>query len=71
MLKLTPVFTVRIVYKSGYVHDFECTKFSVKNGTYHWNSVNDDNKPVVLGADDIAAIWQVGVRKKIMWHIAE
>jgi hypothetical protein len=71
MIKLVPIFTVRIVYKSGHTHDFECTKFSVNGGRYSWTSVSDHNKPVQIGAEDIAAVWQVGVRKKIAWSITE
>ena len=54
-------FLVRIVYKSGYTHDFWVYSFSVKNGTYTWSCVEENNKPVVLGADDIAAVWQIGL----------
>ena len=64
VLKKTAIFKVRIVYKSGYTHDFECTSFILKNGTYSWNPYDDKNKPVDLGADDIAAVWQIGYRIK-------
>ena len=64
VLKKTVIFKVRIVYKSGYTHDFECTSFTLKNGTYSCNSYDDKNKPVDLGADDIAAVWQIGYRTK-------
>lgn len=54
------VFTVRIVYKSGYTHDFRCTQFSYKDGTYMWSSVDNDNKPIDMGGSEIAAAWQLG-----------
>lgn len=63
-LKKTVIFKVRIVYKSGYTHDFECTEFTLKNGTYTWKSCDDTNKPVELGGPEIAAVWQVGYRTK-------
>ena len=56
------IFKVRVVYKSGYTHDFEVYNFKIKNGTYEWESVDIHNQPIRIGADEIAAIWQVGVR---------
>jgi len=58
------VFKIRVVYKSGYFHDFEVYKFNVKDGSYSWESVNDQNKPIQLGADEIAAVYQIGTRQK-------
>ena len=63
-MKFKDIFKVRIVYKSGYTHDFEVYSFTVKGNNYTWESVNVDNKPIVLGADEIAAIYQIGMRKK-------
>lgn len=61
------VFKIRIVYKSGYTHDFEATKFAFTGDTYDWVAVSDQNKPLKLGPDDIAAIYQIGTRKRIAW----
>jgi hypothetical protein len=66
-MKLVNIFTVRIVYKSGYTHDFDVTKFTIKGSTYVWESANDSNKPIQLGANDIVAVYQVGMRKKLVW----
>lgn len=63
-LTKTVIFKIRIVYKSGYTHDFECTKFTLKDGTYSWTSIDNRNKPVDLGGTEIAAVWQVGYRTK-------
>jgi hypothetical protein len=54
------IYTVRIVYKSGYTHDFKCTDFKINGGTYTWEAYEGTNKPLQLGASDIAAVWQVG-----------
>ena len=70
-MKLINIFTVRIVYKSGYTHDFEVTKFTIKGGSYFWEHADDTNKPIQLGADEIAAVYQIGVRKKLVWGIKE
>lgn len=58
------VFRVRIVYKSGYTHDFECTNFTISKNEVKWESVTDSNRPIRIGLDDIAAVWQVGQRKR-------
>ena len=67
MVHLKPIFKIRIVYKSGYTHDFEVYEFKINGGSYRWESVSDDNKPILLGADDIAAVFQIGVRRKLAW----
>jgi len=45
MIKLVPIFKVRIVYKSGYVHDFEAYEFHVKGGSYTWTNASDKISP--------------------------
>lgn len=70
MFKLTQQFKVRVVYKSGYTHDFWATEFTVnaggRNGAYTWTHVEENNKPLLLGADDISAVYVVGTRKRFM-----
>ena len=58
------IYKIRIVYKSGYTHDFEVYSFLYKGGDYSWESVDPNNKPILLGADDIAAVYRIGSRKK-------
>lgn len=57
------VYTVRIVYKSGYTHDFDVTAFSIKSGSYSWAEFDVCNQAIMLGTDEIAAVWQVGMRE--------
>lgn len=64
-MKIDTIFRVRIVYKSGYTHDFDCTDFTISGSKVSWESVDYSNKPVKIGFDDIAAVWQVGTRKRI------
>jgi len=59
------IFTIRVVYKSGYTHDFDVYSFKVSGGNYQWEHVDDDNKPIILGADEVAALWQVGHREEV------
>lgn len=63
-LKRIPVFTIRIVYHSGYVHDFEVTEFTIKGGSWSWKTYDtNNNRPMEIGAlDRIECAWQVGAR---------
>lgn len=67
-MKLIPIYKLKVIYKSGAEHTFEVYEFSIKGGTYSWRSVSDHNKPIELGAPEIAAVWQVGYRKVIQWR---
>lgn len=64
-VKLTPVFNIRVVYKSGYTHDFEVTEFKISPTECSWKLDNPSNTPLRLGIDDVAAVWQIGVRHKL------
>ena len=64
-MNIKPQFKIRVVYKSGYTHDFWVWSFSRTGETMTWESVTDKNKPLVLGIDDIAAVWQVGTRWRL------
>lgn len=68
-LKRVDVFTMRIVYKSGYVHDFTCRTFKVTDGTsFVWSGTSIKNRPITIGADDIAAVWQIGHSNKWVYE---
>ena len=56
------VYTVQINYKSGISVQAEFKSFSIKNGTYSWESCGD-KCPVILGVDNIESIWQISVRE--------
>ena len=58
-------FKVRVLYKSGNQQEFWCTEFNVKNGHWTWNAVTQTNNPIMLGVDDVEAVWQVGGRLNI------
>ena len=62
-MKFEDVFRIRIIYKSGYTQDFDCTKFKIDHGGLTWKAVGRAN-PLAIGSDEIAAIWQLGVRKR-------
>ncbi len=55
------VYTVQINYKSGISVQAEFKSFSLKNGTYSWETYGD-KVPVILGAKDIESVWQISVR---------
>jgi len=53
------VFTIRVIYKSGAIQDFQVTEFSIKAGTYTWTTYGNQVRPLQFGVDDIAAVWQL------------
>lgn len=57
------VYTVRIVYKSGYTIDFEVKGFEIAGdySKFRWDWYSGP-KPMMLGADDIAAVYQISQR---------
>lgn len=61
------VFKIKIIYKSGATHEFEVTDFNYeeisRGKKVTWDSYSMENRPLVIGVDDIAAVWQVGVRE--------
>lgn len=61
------VFKIKIIYKSGATHEFEVTDFSYEETSgvtkVEWYSYSMENKPLSIGLEDIAAVWQVGVRE--------
>lgn len=68
-IRRVPIFTIRVVYKSGYFHDFEVLRFKMSETStskaMDWDAISDSNMPIVIGIDDIAAVYQVGVRYKL------
>lgn len=61
------VFKIKIIYKSGATHEFEVTDFSYEETSggkkVEWDSYSMENQPLSIGLEDIAAVWQVGVRE--------
>lgn len=67
-------FKMRIVYKSGYTHDFWCTKFKIDRGmggsvSYSWHGELPSNRPLQFGADDVAAVWQIGCKTRYTFAV--
>lgn len=61
--KIVDVFTIRIVYKSGYVHDFQAFYFSYQKypALCKWQAVDHSNKPLVINSEEIESVWQIGI----------
>lgn len=64
-MKLIPIFKVRVIYKSGAVQDFWAREFSINAGVCTWKPYSDFCKPVRLGFDEVAAVWQMGVKWRL------
>lgn len=61
-MKKQLVFTIRVIYKSGASMEFDCKRFVYKGSSYEWESVGEV-RPIQFGADDVAAVWQLGQRE--------
>jgi hypothetical protein len=60
------VYKVRVVYKGGHVQDFECMDFTILRDEMRWEAASADGvKPLKIGVDDVAAVWQIGTRKRL------
>lgn len=65
-MKTVKTAIIRITYKSGHVHDFECIKFSINPGKEaSWEAF--DPTPLVLGLDEIESVWVIGRKTRIVW----
>ena len=58
--KRRDVFTIRIIYKCGVTHDFDVYSFTKNGRRYEYEAADSVKRPLELGADEIAAIWQIG-----------
>ena len=58
--KRRDVFTIRIIYKCGVTHDFDVYSFTKNGRRYEYEAADSIKRPLELGADEIAAIWQIG-----------
>lgn len=58
--KRRDVFTVRIVYKSGYTHDFDVYSFNEDGRRYVYEAADPVKRPLDIGVNEVAAIWQIG-----------
>ena len=65
MFKFKEKFKIRILYKSGNSQEFWCSSFTYMNGTYTWESCDANYRPIVFGADDVEAVYQVGHKRSL------
>ena len=70
-MKLIPtrksVYTVRIIYKSGYAQDIDLLDFTMDSGQIKWESIPGQTRPVKIGVDEIAAVYQLRMRNRFFW----
>jgi len=63
------ITTIKIIYKSGATHEFDVYTFEITRSyggdtSMKWEAVSDDNKPLLIGVDEIAAVYQGKERYK-------
>ncbi len=75
MIYFEDQFRVCVLYKSGNAIEFWATKFSIKPGyagslTYEWAAAEPKEcRPISMSIDNIEAVWQTGVRKKLKFGV--
>lgn len=63
-------FLIKVLYKSGNSHEFWCRRFSYERqasgvASFEWEPVSREHRPVLFGADDVEATWQIEQRLNI------
>lgn len=58
MTKGQAIFLIRVLYKSGNSVDFWVRSFEIDGGHFRWVPYGE-LQPLLLGADNIEAVWQV------------
>jgi hypothetical protein len=60
MINIKKVITVRVIYKSGYAHNFDVysIKFEDNGRVIRWTPTNDSG-PLMLGIDNIEAVYYI------------
>lgn len=57
------IFTIKVNYKSGISHMFDVTEFSIEGDSWTWAATDKQNKPVLLGVENVESVWQVGIKE--------
>lgn len=60
-------FKIRINYKSGIQEECWVSSFTIEGGRYSWCPVTHTMKPILMGTENIESVYQVGVRKRIVF----
>lgn len=58
-------FKVRILYKSGNSHEFWVTEFNLSKAQASWKSAHPVKRPLLLGLEEVEAVWQVDARVNV------
>jgi hypothetical protein len=60
---------LKIIFKSGYTHEFWVKDLKMSEGNaLEWEHIDDENQFLEFSPDDIAAIVRIGSRKKTVWE---
>ena len=57
-------YLVRVNYESGIQEEFWCKSFTIKGGTWKWESVNPHEiSPIYMNVDKVESVWQLDTRE--------
>lgn len=57
------IFTIKVNYKSGISHTFDVTEFSIDGAIWKWTPADEQNKPILMGVENIESVWQIGINE--------
>jgi len=54
-------FLIRVVYQSGYAHDFWVYSFKmdIASGSVTWEAVDVKNRPIYINSERIECVYQI------------
>jgi len=58
-------YKIRVLYKSGNAQEFWAADFTINSKQVHWTPAGAISRPVIIGFDEIEAVYQTNVRYKL------
>lgn len=57
------IYTLKINYKSGISQVIDVDSFKISGATFQWSIPDNGTKIIILGADHIESVYQLGYRE--------
>lgn len=58
-------FKIKILYRSGNSQSFWVYDYHIHDGKHEWTPSSDSGRPIIIGVNDIEAVYQVAARMNI------
>lgn len=60
-------YLIEINYKSGTRKRFWVYNFKINGGNFVWETVNMDNRPMMMGVDSVESVWQITLKNNFLF----